>query len=658
MTFTDLEIRILSKRDGGYPVEITCNGEVEFPAGVLTEELPRPNQLFDWLFADPKLLSAWSAAQGQYPRRRIRLRIDAGAPELHALRWEALEFASVDSTPFSRYIPGPWVPGSPVLQRPVRILVAVASPKGLEDLDLVSIDFEAEFKRLEEALSESADFELVRLEGPCTLPALDEALRNNIHILHFIGHGIFNGKNAHLLLCNPAEPDRIASVSDTDLASMFSRLLKNSDVADESKLRMVYLSSCETGSRSPADAFLGLAPQLVAAGVPAVLAMQDRIAVSTATEFSRVFYRELIADGQVDRAANAARSGVLSARLAGPAIPLLFLRLRNGQLLGKRGMIVGDKGESFWETLLGNIAAKDCTPFLGPRITGELLPDPEEVARQLATKFKYPFSDEGNLPRVTQFIGTIDKTRLRKNALSILTSHFRSYLELPPAKFGTTDSISALATANDWKSRGLEIDEAEIHHQLADLELPLYLTTNIDNFMALALEKKVGNARREVIPWRDHDLVRRDLNPPATAEQPVVVHLFGVDTDLLSLVLTEDDHLDYLARISHDHEYFLPVQVNERLASTTLLFLGYRLEDLDLKVIVRGLLTHLDLERWDQLHVAVQLESSQRDQSREQEIISYFEKYFRNFKMDIYWGSTRQFMSDLSARWKEYRRAQ
>jgi hypothetical protein len=120
------------------------------------------------------------------------------------------------------------------------------------------------------------------------------------------------------------------------------------------------------------------------------------------------------------------------------------------------------------------------------------------------------------------------------------------------------------------------------------------------------------------------------------------------------MVVTEDDHLDYLARISHDHEYFLPVSVNERLASTTLLLLGYRLEDLDLKIIMRGLLTHLDLERWNKLRVAVQLESSQGDEAKEKEVIDYFQKYFSDARIDIYWGDTQQFMSDLSARWKEY----
>ncbi len=332
------------------------------------------------------------------------------------------------------------------------------------------------------------------------------------------------------------------------------------------------------------------------------------------------------------------------------------MRLRSGQLFEKRGVILGVRGESFWETLLGNIEAKECTPFLGPGVTASLFPSPEELARQLAGKFSYPFPDDANLPRVAQFIATIDNRRLRKQILSLLIAQFCKRMGLPAATPGTP-SLSQVIEAADWPRASLDLFETEIHHQLADLRLPLYLTTNIDNLMALALKAAAGRVRRDVVPWRDTPIQKRDINPPASPEDPVVLHLFGTDEDLLSMVIKEEDYLDYLARISHDHEYFLPSSVNASLASTALLFLGYRLEDLDLKIIMRGLLTHLDTERFDRLHVAVQLESSQHDQTREKEVIDYFQRYFARARIDIYWGNTLQFMSDLSARWKVYSHA-
>ena len=122
-TYADLEIRILEKQERGYPVEITFNRDQEFPRGFLNRAAPpldpaSPQEsgcrLFQWLFGAPELTAAWAQARGRYPLRRVRLRIDSTAPELHAIPWEMLcdpgdgsarhTLAAMDSTPFSRYI--------------------------------------------------------------------------------------------------------------------------------------------------------------------------------------------------------------------------------------------------------------------------------------------------------------------------------------------------------------------------------------------------------------------------------------------------------------------------------------------------------------------------------------------------------------------------
>ncbi|HTA41608.1 MAG TPA: hypothetical protein VK789_04120 [Bryobacteraceae bacterium] len=99
-SYADLEIRILDKQDRGYPVEITFNGDQQFPRGFLDPNAQpqinrvRPqetgNQIFSWLFSDDILKTAWARARGEQTFRRIRLRIDATAPELHTIPWELL----------------------------------------------------------------------------------------------------------------------------------------------------------------------------------------------------------------------------------------------------------------------------------------------------------------------------------------------------------------------------------------------------------------------------------------------------------------------------------------------------------------------------------------------------------------------------------------
>ncbi|MCP4392235.1 MAG: CHAT domain-containing protein, partial [Gammaproteobacteria bacterium] len=211
--------------------------------------------------------------------------------------------------------------------------------------------------------------EITFLEQPVTLSALEAELKKGYHILHLVAHGMFlkEDEQAFLFLAN--NENQVDRVSDDDFTEMLSR-------SGES-LRLVFLASCQTATRSSADAFRGFAPKLVAAGVPAVLAMQDLVPINTAREFAATFYRQLIRHGQVDVASNEARSAVLTAKLSGASIPVLFMRLRSGTLFGQRGQILGDRADSFWNTLLDNIADGECTPFLGPGVTQGLLPDPD-----------------------------------------------------------------------------------------------------------------------------------------------------------------------------------------------------------------------------------------------------------------------------------------
>lgn len=675
--YADLEVRILARQDKGYPVEITYSGEQEFPRAFLDPKIlpwrrrtsgeEEGEDLFLHLFRAEELRQAWIEARGQNPRRRLRLRIDEAAPELHTLPWETLRnpdpagpevLAADHATPFSRYLAGRWRPGQPILERPIQMLMVIAAPRDLEDYGLAALDTEAERRALEAALAEvdESEIELTVLEPPVTLAALDAALRRGPHILHVVAHGMSPPDEPAALFLSDSD-GLVAPVTEEEFAAMLGR--------QGEALRLVYLSSCQSATRSPADTFRGFAPTLVAAGIPAVLAMQEHIAIDTARAFASTFYRRLLTHGLVDLATNEARSSILSSDLPGAAIPALYLRLRSGRLFERRGRVVGKEGESFWHILLENIADGECTPFLGPRVTTGLLPAPDDLARLLACEHGYPLAGGDRLPRVAQYVGTLDNLRLRKDVIRHLITGFQSRAGQRPDDLDRRNRRAGLAatlTASGWPKGSADGGELEIHQQLAALDLPLYLTTSFDNFMTLALAARQRNVRRELLPWHQPpDWLSanpyRDFDPPASPEDPVVLHLFGHDEDLLSLVLTEDDHLDYLARIARDHEHLLPTSVGEALARNTLLFLGYRLEDLDLKILLRGLLTTLDLERWGRYHVAVQIEEATGGGAEQEEVLRYFQKYFGSSRIDVYWGNTQQFVADLHGRFQEFRDA-
>jgi hypothetical protein len=281
-TYADLEIRILDRQAEGYPVEITFSGDQEFPRGYLTPEIvpwvpslsPEKDGewLFDLLFADDRLKRAWAEVHGQCPLRRIRLRLDASVPELHAIPWELLRYTSPGMpshtlaadvvTPFSRYLAGQWRPGSPILSRPIKLLVAIANPANLGDYQLAALDLEAEQQALRTALSAAGlggeQLDPTFLPQPVTLSALEAELKQGHHILHVIAHGMFHTEQRRAFLFLANADNRVLRVSDAEFAEMLAR--------QGTSLRLVFLASCQTATRSPADAFRGFASTLVAAG--------------------------------------------------------------------------------------------------------------------------------------------------------------------------------------------------------------------------------------------------------------------------------------------------------------------------------------------------------------------------------------------------------
>jgi tetratricopeptide (TPR) repeat protein len=347
--YADLEIRILERQGAGYPVELTLDGEQEFPRGYLSPDLlpwvpsatPAEDgeRLFQLLLADDRLRAAWAEVRGQTPLRRVHLRIDESAPELHALPWELLRelgsgvppqtLAATVATPFSRDLAGKWLSVTPVAERPVKLLVVIANPNDLADYRLPAIDVAAEQRSIEAAVAGLGEglLELSFLKPPVTLARLEAELKaGGAHILHIVAHGMYHPQRARAILFLADEANQVQRVGEEAFAEMLAR--------QRETLRLVFLASCQTATRSPADAFRGFAPQLISAGVPAVVAMQDLVPVETARAFTATFYRQLLDHGLVDLAVNEARSILMSGDMAGSwSVPVLFSRVPAGRLV-------------------------------------------------------------------------------------------------------------------------------------------------------------------------------------------------------------------------------------------------------------------------------------------------------------------------------------
>ena len=118
LDFADLEIRLFEKTGDGYPIELSLNHAQQL-RGKADSGLPEwldgesaaqfGEKLFSWLLADAEIRDGWNRFRGQFPQRRVRLRIDAGALELQAIAWEqlrdvveGLDLAAGEATPLKR----------------------------------------------------------------------------------------------------------------------------------------------------------------------------------------------------------------------------------------------------------------------------------------------------------------------------------------------------------------------------------------------------------------------------------------------------------------------------------------------------------------------------------------------------------------------------
>ena len=671
--FIDLEIRIfpLDERVSGYPVEITLGDQQEFPRGVLSQDIvpwtssgdpiADGKQLFDALFADDTLDDAWVEARGQAPQRRVRLRIDPNAAELHALPWELLQekdgLISADAdTPFSRYLPVslPW--GGEVKDRPIRVLVAISNPNDLEEkYELAPLDVALERETFKSVLEDvdPGELEIDFLEPPVTLERLEAALRQGIdgdkssyHVLHYLGHGAFSKRRGQAALYLQDDEGNTQIVTDDLLVGMGAR--------QKTRPRLVFLAACQSAVRSTADAFLGLGPKFIASGMPAVVAMQDFVSMETARKLSAIFYQRLTEHGMADLALNEARSTLLTAGRPDAAVPVLFMRLKSGQIWGgeadARGQVLGAKPRIFWSGLGKMIKQGKCTPILGPRIHERWLPTPAEIAQTWADEHDYPFNDRDNLTRVALYMASSQGPDFpRYELLDTLMEEFTKRVPQGMRPEEEYDTLTDLISAIGWQDLTAD-NPNEPHRVLASLNLPLYLTTNPDSFMVEALKAAGKEPAREFCPWNEMlygspSLFEDDPDYEPSSEEPLVYHFFGDDTEVDSLLVTEDDYLDYLVQISSEMER-IPDYIWATLTDSSLMFLGYSLGDWEFRVLMRGLIATRE-QRHRFKHVGVQLELTGIKESDVADVQAFLQQYLQNANINIFWGSTAQFIAEL-----------
>jgi hypothetical protein len=176
--------------------------------------------------------------------------------------------------------------------------------------------------------------------------------------------------------------------------------------------------------------------------------------------------------------------------------------------------------------------------------------------------------------------------------------------------------------------------------------------------MEQALKSRGKEPDQEICRWNKNlkKSKRRssDFNP--TPEKPLIFHLHGFYEISDSLVLTEDDYLDFLIAISKDKK-LLPPRIQEAFTGTSLLFLGYRIADWDFRVLFRILAEYLE-KSISRTHVYVQLVTEDLPEVQKENVQRYLDRYFAKLDIQVYWQDCREFAAELRKRWAEKEKAE
>lgn len=169
----------------------------------------------------------------------------------------------------------------------------------------------------------------------------DQLATQPYHILHFIGHGEFrseeDGALHGSLRFNRKEGEEGSEENEEWVTDTRLRAL----LATYESIRLIVLNACkgaEVAAQASGSGFIGTAPALLKARIPAVIAMQYAILDPVALQFAETFYKRLTDPGtwfgHVDIAMTLARNACYLnfPQDRGFASPILYLRAPSGQI--------------------------------------------------------------------------------------------------------------------------------------------------------------------------------------------------------------------------------------------------------------------------------------------------------------------------------------
>jgi hypothetical protein len=301
-------------------------------------------------------------------------------------------------------------------------------------------------------------------------------------------------------------------------------------------------------------------------------------------------------------------------------------------------------------------------PFFDQNEPQEGLSITERISQVWSDRIEYPFPNTTNLAAVAEYhrVEQREEFLAKQDFLDFLKTIL---LDMSTEKPGHEEKVSNL------QKRSKEMPFTEIVRELgyprstdslqalARFPIPIYITTSPFTFLEEALRVEGGkspvplacnwNGNRST---REEDYRIQEMEP--SVAQPLVYHLFGLEQDPESLVLSTDDYINFLWKIAGDTDTIsplIPLQIRHALAVSQVLLVGYRVRDWDLRILL-SLLAQYREKTTSQRGIYVQPFAVQSGE--EARAAEYLSRYFDLNRFTFDSRTSDEFLGSLWQAWK------
>lgn len=288
--------------------------------------------------------------------------------------------------------------------------------------------------------------------------------------------------------------------------------------------------------------------------------------------------------------------------------------------------------ERHWTNLVTSLKCGQCVLVLGPEIPSDAPCSTRQLAYSDALKIQLQeeLEEENNTVSATCLAG--------------VAQHYEDAKGFGPA---------ALRTVAAQFYGASKLEPSAIHQAIAALPFSLVVNTCHDRLLEAAMEK----AGKTPLKYRYNFRGDRRDNPefvlPWSSASPLIYHLFGEQGDPQSLVLSENDLLDFMVAVISEQPP-LPNSLRRAMqrAGQSILFVGFGLRHWYLRVLMKTLIKTLTRGAANQASNSFALEPLLHgipDNERQQTILFYQ----RGTQVKICNNEINDFFDELSRRLQE-----